>query len=132
MQLVNRSIEKKEGNASIFLSTVQTAVALGNCEDGRELADRIADGLLQIVVRDNSELTVNIFCKNHRLEIMEDLPVPVRARIEYANVTVAAGIMSGFLNQFVLTVHEDYVVRGFIPMIDAFEKLLYRANSYIN
>jgi hypothetical protein len=123
---------KEAGDRVMFLTTVRIAVALGDCEEGRELALRVADGLIQIVIHNAPDLTINILCREHRFEIQKDPSLPVRARIEYADIATAAGIVGKTRNQFILTVHEEYVVRGFIPMIDAFEKLLSRANGYIN
>jgi len=121
----------KLGDEVLYKTSVRMAMSLGNYEEeSKALASRVADGLLQISIRDDPSLEMNILCKNHQFKFGVHAQ-PIRSRIEYSDVSTAAGVLNRTRNPFLLTVHEEYVVRGFIPMIDAFEKLLFRSNAFL-
>lgn len=119
-------------NTILTANTAFFALAeIGNYDRvGKMNASRIDDGVISISVL-NGGPAINITAKDGRLQTAKGAGISPRAYMSFSNMETANAILNGKLDSYTCIGTGDFQVKGFIPMLDNMNKLLYQVPSYL-
>lgn len=115
--------------------TIYTAIfalaQIGNYDKAGILnAARIPDGIVSISVL-NGGPSVHIKAASGRLEAAKGPGQPARAYMNLSSMIVANSIFNGKLDAYTAIGAGDFEVKGFIPMLDNINKILFQIPAYV-
>lgn len=96
----------------------------------RAWAQAMPDGVIALSIAKGPALSVEK--RDGRLRFHRGSISPPRARMEFCDIDAAFDVLSGRSDSFSAIATERLSLSGFIPMLDALEKLLTRAGIYLN
>lgn len=119
-------------NTILTANTAFYALAeIGNYDRvGKINASRIEDGVISISVQ-NGGPAIHITAKDGRLKTAKGPGISPRAYMVFSNIETANAILNGKLDSYTCIGTGDFQVKGFIPMLDNMNKLLYQVPSYL-
>ncbi|MBM7825694.1 hypothetical protein JOD55_001521 [Arcanobacterium pluranimalium] len=96
---------------------------------GKEAASRMRDGDLQLAVVGGPALIIRI--KDHKLRVVEGLSDKPSAKMVFADLDVAGGVLRGEIPSFEAVGKDQIQLGGFVPILDNFNKLLGLVPHYL-
>ncbi len=119
-------------NTILTANTAFFALAeIGNYDRiGKINAGRIDDGIISISVK-NGGPSINITAKAGRLQAAKGAGILPRAYMTFSSVEIANAILNGKKDTYTCIGTGDFQVKGFIPMLDNMNKLLYQVPSFL-
>jgi hypothetical protein len=115
--------------------TIYTAIfalaEIGNNDKiGKLNAGRIPNGTIQLSVKNGP--TVNITVKDGILEAKKGLVNSPRASMTFNSIETANAMLNGRIDPYSCISSGRLEMKGYIPMIDNFNKLLVQVSNYLN
>ncbi len=105
-------------------------VEVGNHDpELQDWAAAMPDGTIALTVVDGPALSVTR--QNGRLSFARGMPTAPRARMQFRDMDAAFDVLTGRSDSFSAIAAERLSLSGFIPMLDALDKLLIRAGAYL-
>ncbi len=106
------------------------AVQIGNYDDKLdELVHTMPEGVIRIAVKDG--IAVSIAARSAKLRAAIGSSKNAIAFMDFANIDILGGILRGSIDTYACIGRGEVAVRGKIPMIDNFNKLLGSVANYL-
>lgn len=118
-------------NTILTANTAFFALAeIGNTDRiGKMNASRIDDGVISITIKNGP--AINITAKGGTLSAAKGQGDSPRAFMTFSCVKIANAILNGKMDTYTCIGTGDFEVKGFMPMLDNMNKLLYQVPSYL-
>ena len=122
----------RTANSTLTLYLAVYALAeIGNSDDaGRTIASHMADGDIQLAVRNGPALVLTI--RDHRLTVTPGMSPHRRARMVFADLDSAGAVLRGELASYTAIGRELITIGGFVPLLDHMNKLLGLVPRYLS
>lgn len=113
-----------------FYVMVEALACVGNCDKlGMLSAKRIPEGTIALEVNGGPACSIDV--KDGKLTVRKEKAVKPRASMIFANLNVARKLLDGAeAIPFVAT--EELVLKGFYPMLENLNRILYRVPFYLS
>lgn len=118
-------------NTILTANTAFFALAeIGNYDRvGKMNAGRIEDGVISIAVKDGP--AINITAKSGKLRAAKGKGDSPRAFMSFSSVKIANDILNGKRDTYTCIGTGDFEVKGYMPMLDNMNKLLFMVPSFL-
>lgn len=118
-------------NSTLTLYLAGYALAqIGNSDEaGKQIAGKMADGIIQMAVKDGPSLTLS--CRNHRLKAAPGLVKNWRAKMVFGDLEAAGQVLRGELASYTAIGSEQLELGGYVPLLDNMNKLLGLVPRYL-
>lgn len=97
---------------------------------GREAASRMAPGPMLVHIENGPAVTVEK--KDGRVACWKGAPAKPRAVMRFADFDAAAGVLGGTLDAFAAIATGKLEMRGYIPIVESFDKFLGLVPAYLS
>ncbi|HET9655232.1 MAG TPA: hypothetical protein VFP72_07750 [Kineosporiaceae bacterium] len=96
---------------------------------GRYTCGLLSDGCLAVEV--GPDTVHHVAVREHRLHVVQPSATPPRAALRFADLDVAGAVLSGRVSAMACLGDGRVALRGFIPLIDGFSRILDRVGFYL-
>lgn len=130
-ELLNDSEYFRINTVLTFYAAFMALSQIGNYDPiGKLNASRIPDGVMSIVVM-NGGPSVFMEVKEGKLEVKKGIHKSPRAIMEFDSLETANELLNGKVDSYSCIAAEKVRIKGYVPMIDNFNKLLSQVSLYL-
>ncbi|WP_115719113.1 hypothetical protein [Gallaecimonas mangrovi] len=113
-----------------LFTAVVAAAQIGNHDpEVKAITGALSDGNIALTVKGGPSLEVQV--RTHQFTVTEQIKDRANAYMEFADLGTVGDLLAGRIDAFSAIASNKIQLAGFIPLLDGFDKLLFRVNYYL-